>query len=170
MFGHTHDQYFSLYQSSTNPEKTIGVTQIGPSGTTETWKNPAYGLIDIDAETLLPINYRIIGFDLDQANADGAPEWITFVDYARDYLQGGISTESLYNFAYQLTQDEDLFWQNTWDNARRAGEKEVGTTEEWLQWSQGQFCSIISSNDRDLELCNNNRFHWPLDTLIGKWK
>lgn len=44
--------------------KIIGLNQVGPSGTTDEEENPGYALIDVDAETMLPINFRIFAMDL----------------------------------------------------------------------------------------------------------
>lgn len=126
MFGHTHDQYFSVSRSITNPEKIIGVSQIGASGTTYTDVNPSYALIDIDAETMLPVNFRIFAFDIDEANASDAeqPDWRLFTDYAKDYdLDGGVSTESLYNLAARLRTDVRFYENFLWDKSRRAEKK-----------------------------------------------
>jgi hypothetical protein len=48
-YGHTHDQYYSVINSITNPDKHIHVSQIGPSVTTSNDKNPAYGYMEVDS-------------------------------------------------------------------------------------------------------------------------
>ena len=58
-------QYWSVNMSVSNPDKPVMFSQIGPSGTPYTFNNPAYALIDVDAETMLPINWHIYAFDLD---------------------------------------------------------------------------------------------------------
>jgi hypothetical protein len=76
LYGHTHDQYWSVTKSVTNPDKVIGFNQVGPSGTTGMFENPSYALVDIDEETMMPINWRIFYMDLEQANLTGTPEWV----------------------------------------------------------------------------------------------
>jgi len=67
------------------------------------WENPAYALIDVDAETMLPVNWRIFSMDLVNANESGTPEWGQLIDYTKDYgLGDGISPDSLYNLAERL--------------------------------------------------------------------
>jgi len=56
MFGHTHAQYFDVTSGMSNPEKHIGFAQIGPSVTTNEWKNPAFAILEVDAETMLMTN------------------------------------------------------------------------------------------------------------------
>jgi hypothetical protein len=48
LFGHTHDEYFEVVRSATNPSKNIGINQVGPSVTTYTEKNPGYAVLEID--------------------------------------------------------------------------------------------------------------------------
>ena len=172
MWGHTHDQYYSTYQSVTNPSKTIGVGQVGASGTTYENDNPSYALIDIDAETLLPVNYRIFAFDLTEANANGdaQPNWRLFTDYTQDYgLAGGVSTDSLYDLAVRLTQDKDLYEQFVWDKTRRVGNKKTVTHFETK--SRNQFCHLTTIGDKQFNECDGKtNGNSPIDDLIGKWK
>lgn len=65
LYGHTHDQYWSVTKSVTNPEKVIGFNQVGPSGTTGMMENPSYALVDVDEETMMPVNWRIFYMDLE---------------------------------------------------------------------------------------------------------
>jgi hypothetical protein len=57
MYGHTHDQYYQITNSKTNPTKHLHVAQIGPAVTTLSYENPAYGIIEVDKKTMLPVNY-----------------------------------------------------------------------------------------------------------------
>jgi hypothetical protein len=121
---------------------------------------------------LLPVNYRIFAFDLDAANQEGQePDWQLFTDYAKDYdLAGGVSVDSMYDLARRLTEDEDLYWNVKWDFRRRATTKHVGTTDEWQKNSMDAFCYLTSVHDREYENCIGAKYHFPTDTLIGKWK
>ena len=38
--------------------------------------NPSFMTLDLDSETLLPINKHTYYFDLDKANSDGTPTWM----------------------------------------------------------------------------------------------
>ena len=110
MWGHTHDQYFNVARS-TSSDNNIGLNQIGPSVTTETDENPAYALIDVDAETMLPVNFRIWAMDITEANETGEPVWRQVIDYVEDYgMTEGLSPDALYDFAYRMMDDKDLFW------------------------------------------------------------
>ena len=128
-FGHTHDQYWGITMSVSNPGKPVQFSQIGPSGTPYTENNPAYALIDVDAETMLPINWRIYAFDLATANEEGnVPEIFEMVNYSNDYLSGqGLSNDQVLDLTNRLATDSNLFWQIHWDKHRRVGPKTVGS-------------------------------------------
>ena len=146
MYGHTHDQEFTITKSVTNSDKNIGLGQVGPSVTTDTWENPAYALIDIDEETMLPINFRIFAMDLIEANASNEPQWVQLIDYVNDYgITPGMSPDSLYDLAYRMTQDVDLFWKFSWDMTRDSNDMYVGTDEEWKYYSWEAYCEHTSS-------------------------
>jgi len=55
LFGHTHDDSFSVTQSVSD-NKNIGVNIIAGSLTSYTNMNPSFLVIDIDEETMLPVN------------------------------------------------------------------------------------------------------------------
>lgn len=102
MYGHTHDQYFNVANSYTNPDKPISVAQIGPSVTTDSYKNPGYALIEIDKETMLPLNYQIWAMDLVEANKNNNPTWEMFTDYRKDYGLESMSPDEMKKLAYQI--------------------------------------------------------------------
>jgi hypothetical protein len=84
--------------------RILALVRVGPSVTTGSWENPAYALIDIDEETMLPINFRIFAMDLIEANASNEPQWVQLIDYVNDYgITPGMSPDSLYDLAYRMT-------------------------------------------------------------------
>ena len=68
MTGHTHDKYYNVAQSISNPGKPIMVSSVGPSVTPYMLNNPAIQVIDFDAETMLPIKIETIYMDVNKAN------------------------------------------------------------------------------------------------------
>ena len=71
--GHTHDEFFQLSNSMTNPDKPVLMHHVGSSLTpvAGAGKNPSFNTVDIDVETLLPLEITGHYFDLVKANADG---------------------------------------------------------------------------------------------------
>ena len=97
-----------MIRSSTNPEKNIGLNQIGPSVTTYTEKNPGYAVLEIDQETMLPTNVLIYALDIEKANASGVADWELVVDYVNDYQMTEMSPNGLYDLASRFRTDMDL--------------------------------------------------------------
>jgi hypothetical protein len=130
MMGHTHDQYFSVTNSLTNPEKHINVAQIGPSVTTSAYKNPAYGLITVDKETMLPTNYQIYAMDIEKANKYDAPLWDLSVDYKHDYDLDDIRPDAMYSLAERVRTDRSFAGLYKYHMARKVGApKEISAKE-----------------------------------------
>lgn len=111
------------------------------------YENPSYALLDIDAETMLPVNWRIFSMDLEQANATGTPEWVELIDYSKDYLSGeGVSPDGLNGMAERLLTDSEFYWQINYDKTRHVGDKKIGTDAEWQKLATKDFCQYTSSN------------------------
>ena len=69
--GHSHRESYETHNSMTNPEKPIMFTTVSGSATNMGFKNPSFMLIDLDAETMLPVNMHSYYMDLDEANETG---------------------------------------------------------------------------------------------------
>lgn len=74
------------------------------------WENPGYGVLTVDKETMLPMNFEIYGMDLVKANASGTPTWEVTTDYVRDYelLNKNVSPDSMYDLGKRLGEDSTL--------------------------------------------------------------
>lgn len=171
MSAHTHLQHYSVTSSTTNPDKFIAMNQIGPSVTTGTLQNPAYALIDVDAETMLPTNWRIFAMDMDKTNANDKAEYYQMIDYTKDYgLTPGLSPQSLYDLAKRFEQDQDLLWQFAWDEHRQVHDKFIGDVTDFESMSQDHFCMFTAAYDHEYDSCKGQKYANPMDTIIGKWK
>jgi hypothetical protein len=46
---------------------------------------PSYLVSDVDAKTMLPLNFEIWSLDIEDANRTGEPKWELQIDYVNDY-------------------------------------------------------------------------------------
>jgi len=77
--------------------------------TTNSWENPGFAVIDIDAETMLITNWEIWALDIEKANAAGVAEWEKVIDYVNDYgMENGMSPDGLYEVAEKILNDLDF--------------------------------------------------------------
>mmetsp|Transcript_49806 Transcript_49806/g.67899 ORF Transcript_49806/g.67899 Transcript_49806/m.67899 type:complete len:207 (-) Transcript_49806:63-683(-) len=184
LMGHTHDQYYQTTNSVTNPSKNIGLNQIGPSVTTNSYENPGFALIDIDAETMLITNWEIWALDIEKANASGEAVWEKVIDYVKDYgMENGMSPDALYEVGEKILNDADFAAQYAWGRTRFVGNKPSSGNQH------GTFCTLTSSSVpnpvcasnaetvdplRDSVSGNLNininwlRSHW-FDLVVGNW-
>lgn len=63
--------FYEITQSISNPEMPIMLNSIGGSLTTMDGFNPMFSVLDLDEETLLPLNIHAYSFDLKNANTVG---------------------------------------------------------------------------------------------------
>jgi hypothetical protein len=102
--------------SVSNPDKHISVAQIGPSVTTLTKENPAYGLIETDSEYLLPMNYQMYAMNVTAANENNRADWNLTVDYVHDYnITDFVSPNEMHALAGRLGEDKELARLYIWD-------------------------------------------------------
>ena len=169
MFGHTHDQYFSVTNSASAPDKHINVSQIGPSGTSHELENPAYAVIELDAETLLPLNYQIYSLDLEKANASNKAEWKLTVDYIKDYKMKDMSPDAMYKLAGMIRVDPRVASLYKWNMSRNVGKHEPSCD---LDCRKELACMLRTSEVYETDDCMQRHHRdWFSDpgTAIADW-
>ena len=87
--------FFEIIQSISNPEIPIMLNSIGGSLTSWDGLNPMVSVVDLDVETLLPLNIHVYSFDLANANTVGFPEWEHTFDYKQEYGLKDLSPVSM---------------------------------------------------------------------------
>ena len=75
--------------------------------------------LDLDSETLLPINKHTYYFDLDKANSDGTPTWMHH-DYLQTFNLTDLSPQSMLDLAIRIKNDKDMTSQWEWSKKRMA--------------------------------------------------
>jgi len=94
--------------SMTNPEKPIMFTTVSGSITPNGGKNPSFMVLDLDAETLLPVNTFTYYMDLDEANETGTPVWRVLHDYLEEYSLTDMSPGSMRDLAIRILTQQEL--------------------------------------------------------------
>lgn len=99
------------------------VDQIGGSLTTYTEKNPSFMVIEMDAKTLLPVNFKTYYFDLVEANEhpDREPNWTMLHDYKEYYQMEDLSPSSFLKLSERFAVDQDLANLYSWNKRRQYG-------------------------------------------------
>lgn len=70
--------------------------------TTNSYINPSYGLLTIDAKTMVPLNYQMYTLDIDANKNNDVAVWELSVDYVRDYQLNFTSPDEMYELAERM--------------------------------------------------------------------
>lgn len=125
-FGHSHNESIFLTMAI-NTTQPIGFNFITGSGTSGGDKNPAFTVIDFDAEYMVPLNTHTYFMNLTTANAnpDATPEWHELHDFVKEYGLKDLSPSSIKEFTERMYNNSDLASLYEWNSNRRGGEPSV---------------------------------------------
>ena len=99
------------------------LANVGGSVTTYTHQNPSYMMIDLDQETMLPVNMYTYYMDIDKANETGEPTWELLHDYKSEYGLTDLSPKSLKDLSDRMLTDADLAATFQWNMHAHHGDK-----------------------------------------------
>lgn len=120
LFGHTHDDTIAVTKSVSD-NKNIGVNLIAGSLTSYTNMNPSFLVIEIDEETMLPINSQTYYFNISHANIYNEPLWLPLHDLTTYYSMEDLSPDSINDFAHRVLNNQTLANLYEWNIGRQYG-------------------------------------------------
>lgn len=123
----------------TNPEKPVVVTSVAGSVTTYDFMNPSFMVIDIDAKTMLPVNFHTYYIDIDEANTSGKPDWRELHDYRESYEMADLSPSSFKDLALRIFTDKDLA--TVFEHHKRRDNKNAKYNVDQLK----MYCDLVTS-------------------------
>lgn len=139
LVGHTHRESFQLNNSMTNPEKPVVVTSVGGSVTTYDFMNPSFMVVDIDAKTMLPINFHTYYIDVEEANKAGKPAWRELHDYKDYYNMDDMRPSNFKDLAVRIFTDKDLATEFKKNENRQNSKNEYEVNQLEL------YCDLVTS-------------------------
>ena len=144
--GHEHLEYYSIFNSMTNSNKPLMVHSVAGSLTplVENGSNPTFMTLDLDAETMLPINKQTHYFDLEQANKDGEITWQSY-DHRETYKMADMSPTSFMDLSNRIKTDKDLAAQWEWNELGRAFSPPATKDLKQIE----DFCLTVSSESHE---------------------
>lgn len=116
--GHTHNEEFNVVKSVYD-DKNVGVNFIAGSLTPYTDKNPAFTVIEIDAEYLVPVNFKTYFFNLSEADEAHPPQWTQLHDFIDFYGIPNVGPSGIYALAEKILNDEQTAIDFIWNKGRR---------------------------------------------------
>lgn len=75
-------------------KQPVGINFIIGSVTTFTGKPPNFNVLYLDPDTMLPVEFQTIAFDLEHANLYDQPIWYPIYNYTETYEMADLSPAS----------------------------------------------------------------------------
>mmetsp|Transcript_4747 Transcript_4747/g.6255 ORF Transcript_4747/g.6255 Transcript_4747/m.6255 type:complete len:239 (+) Transcript_4747:1215-1931(+) len=179
LHGHTHTTYYEVVQSYSNPGTPLMLANVAGSVTTYSVQNPSYMIIELDQETMLPVNMYSYALDIERANAEGHPTWELIHDYKEAYGMTDLSPWSMKALSERFLSDADVAAEFTWNQHAQRGSKPTEVDQK------GLYCLTSSSEMWEQHECLNTELDglrskhglgfgmWTLqgavDRLVGSW-
>ena len=83
------------------------LANVAGSVTTYSVQNPSYMIIELDQETMLPVNMYTYAMDIAKANKEGTPTWELIHDYKETYGLKDLSPKSMLELSERIRDDFD---------------------------------------------------------------
>lgn len=167
--GHSHGDGISFVRDSKS-NQIIGTSLLTGSLTTYSNRNPSFRIIEVDKETLRPINFHQYRLDLEKANKNPEKEELDFekvYSFLEEYEIKDMTHVGIHEFLNKLESDKI-----TISKFKHHSDSKVGPIVIDQNLDLQPFCStfnIPSQEDR----CNNKK-ESALDKILnlarGQWK
>lgn len=132
------------------------LANVAGSVTTYSVQNPSYMIIELDQETMLPVNMFTYAMDIAKANKEGTPTWELIHDYKETYGLKDLSPKSMLELSERIRDDFDTAAEFDWNLHAQHGKKptsadqinqkelycQVSTSEMW----ENHDCMIGDAN------------------------
>lgn len=128
-FGHTHRETLHV-NNAVNTTTPIGFWNIAGSGTSVGGNNPAFTVIDFDAEYMVPVNTHTYIMNLTEANAGNEPKWYVIHDLIKEYSLPDLRPTNIKNFLNKLNNDPELAAEYDWNRHQRGQPKPTVRSNE----------------------------------------
>ena len=146
--GHVHKEFYVVVNSMSNPDKQVLVHSVAGSVVPLYAGNPSFMTLDLDAETLLPVNKHSFSFDLGKANSEDITTW-TSHDYLQTYNLTDLSPASMMKMARRSQTDSEFA--KMWEKHMHADVIPVTMVKH-----TSEFCRLVSSEDHERHACNES--------------
>lgn len=148
LHGHIHDEMFSVARGIKD-DKNLLINWAAASVTTYQNRNPAFVVIDIDEEYMIPLNFRTYYFNITKANIEG-PKWEFLHDFVGTYGLEDASPNSFEKLAIKMRDDEFTSALYRWNKKRRVTPG-LGPCDEKCRMLN--YCFIMSTENYQRKRC-----------------
>jgi len=171
-FGHTHHDHFQIFRSHAD-DTPVGVAMMAPAFTTFSYIKPSFRIIEVDAETHVPLNYYQYRLDLDKANknVEGPLEWDLGYSFLEEYGLKDMSFASFDELSEKIKSDREVAKTYQWNHDSGSHNQDYLTLRETL----GVYCGTKFSVYGEILKClglhakSGDIMTFAKQFLPGKW-
>jgi sphingomyelin phosphodiesterase len=171
-FGHTHHDHFNIFRSFAD-DTPVGIALMAPAFTTYSYIKPSFRIIEVDAETHVPVNYYQYRLDLDKwnKNTTGPIEWDLAYSFLEEYDLKDMSFASFDKLAEKIKSNPEVARTYQWNHDSGSHDQSLLTERE----TQSVYCqakySVYGENLKCLGLHaqTGDIMTFAKQFLPGKW-
>lgn len=167
--GHSHGDGISFVRDS-RTNQIVGISMLTGSLTTYSDRNPSFRIIEIDRETLRPVNFHQYRLDLEKANSNPEKEELEFdkvYSFLEEYEIKDMTHIGIHDFLNKLENDRV-----TISKFKHHKDSKVGPVVIDQTLDSYPYCSTFNIPSQ-VDKCNNKKtsaLDMILDLARGQWK
>ncbi len=164
--GHSHGAHLSAVRDH-KTNKVVGVNLLPSSLTTYSQLQPSFRILDIDEQTMRPLNFYDYRLNLTKWNNVESEDiqWDLAYDFLKEYNLTDMSMESIEEFIEKLRKDQDTINKYNFNANSGVGSKTTNFTKNY-------YCDTFNVPSFTMK-CNGGKVStqdWLLDKVRGSWK
>ena len=136
--------------NGTEPQN-VGVNFVVGSLTTYTQKNPAFTVVEIDEEFMVPIDFKTYYYDINRANRENKATWELLHDFTRYYGMKDLRPDEISALANRLRTDETFAIFYNWNKVRQAAGQKADHCDDGCRLAN--FCDMTSTEYFQYQIC-----------------
>lgn len=117
--------------------------------------NPCFSLIDIDAEYMLPTNFKTYILDINESNKQKKPVWYFSNDFLQSYEAPDVSPNGLETVSQKILNNETFAIEFQWNKYKR-GDK---LTSCDLQCRTDLYCETVTVEEVQNAECKKDKIN-----------
>eukprot|EP00350_Pseudokeronopsis_sp_OXSARD2_P012849 CAMPEP_0170557230 /NCGR_PEP_ID=MMETSP0211-20121228/20968_1 /TAXON_ID=311385 /ORGANISM="Pseudokeronopsis sp., Strain OXSARD2" /LENGTH=192 /DNA_ID=CAMNT_0010868045 /DNA_START=989 /DNA_END=1567 /DNA_ORIENTATION=+ len=117
LYGHRHRVMYQVAKSF-DDNKNVGLDFLTGSVAMQPNGSPSFSVIEIDAELMIPVNFKVYMLDLDESNLKNSPVFRLQNDHLEMYDLDDVSPDSMYSLSERILEDEETAILYLWNQYR----------------------------------------------------
>jgi len=151
-YGHVHHNAFEIVKAYSD-NKNVGMNIITGSLTMQP-NNPCFTVIEIDAEYMVPLNFKTYLMNLTESNKQKQPVWYLMNDYLHTYEVADVSPDGLQVLSNNILNNETFAELYLWNKFKRGGDMPTSCDETCRK---ELYCETVSVEEIENDMCRKEK-------------